>query len=193
MQLSEFNPIPTTNECIYDDIREDIKTVKDSEIGTIAYGTDRLVVNTLQTDIEYEYTTPSRPCILGLSIAENLEFIEVDLTKKINDLKIDATQILENIMNKKFNDFIKNKIYKSEECAICLLPNNDCILYTCAHNCGHYKCMESITRCPICRTYISAKIKEFDKKLIQTIRRPHDDYFDKLECEPPSGPISVVI
>lgn len=135
-------------------------TVKQSEIGTIAYGDEHIDVRSAQTGIDYDYTVPSRPCVLGLSISENLEFTKVDLKQKITDLTEDAKKLLDDIVNKKFEDFLKGKIYVSDQCTICLNENPDCVLYNCAHRCGHYDCMVTLSRCPVCRNHVSAKLRQ---------------------------------
>lgn len=55
---------------------------------------------------------------------------------------------------------VKGKIFKSEDCVICLESDIDCVLYSCAHKCGHSTCLETLNKCPVCRKSIIAKLKQ---------------------------------
>lgn len=159
-QSERILTIPRTHETLSFRSNLNHDTVKHSEIGTIAYGNERIDVHSAQTGIDYDYTVASRPCVLGLSINENLEFIQVNTKQRITDLTEDAKKLLDDIVNKKFEDFLKGKIYVSDQCAICLNENPDCVLYNCAHRCGHYDCIVTLSKCPVCRTYVSAKLRQ---------------------------------
>lgn len=137
----------------------DDSIIKQSHIGKIGYGKKVIEVKTKIVDDIFDYEKTCRPCILSLSINNDLQFVNIDLDVEKNTLIEEAQLQLDIIKNKKFDDFIKGKIYDANECAICLSENPDCILYTCAHNCCHYECIKQLKTCPICRAYIIAKIQ----------------------------------
>jgi hypothetical protein len=131
------------------------KTVLDSKVGEITYGKGAINVYSQTTGLVYDYETMSRPCVLGLSINEKLEFIDnVDYSY----LKKQAEEYLEMVVLSKYEDFLKTDFYVSDECVICMESSNNCVLYTCGHMCGHYDCL-MVEKCPLCRTRIIAKLK----------------------------------
>jgi hypothetical protein len=139
-------------------INEEI--IKKSDVGIVTYGTDKLDVKGMSTKMIFDSESPSKQCIIGLSISEDLEFIDIDISKKLEELREKCKDYISDINNKKYDSFLKGKIYDSETCAICLDDNLDCVLYSCGHKCGHYECMMTYTKCPMCSKYITAKLKQ---------------------------------
>jgi len=139
-------------------INEEI--IKKSDVGIVTYGIDKLDVKGMSTNIIFDSESPSKQCIIGLSISEDLEFIHIDISKKLEELREKCIDYIFDINNKKYDSFLKGKIYDSETCAICLDDNLDCVLYSCGHKCGHYECMMTYTKCPMCSKYIIAKLKQ---------------------------------
>jgi hypothetical protein len=140
----------------------DDQIVQQSHVAQIDYGDEKIEVNSNETGVNYNYERLARPCIIGLSINEKLEFMDIDIKQKLSELKEEAKQFLKDFKDKKFDEFLKGKIFNSENCSICLCENPDCVLYSCAHNCGHYECFNASTnlnKCPICRSFIMAKLK----------------------------------
>jgi hypothetical protein len=134
--------------------------IKKSDIGIVTYGTDKLNVKSMSTNLIFDNEATSKQCIIGLSINENLVFIDIDISKKLKELKEKCKDYISDINNNKYDSFLKGKIYDSETCAICLDDNLDCVLYSCGHKCGHYECMLTYTKCPMCSNYITAKLKQ---------------------------------
>jgi len=150
----------TTEYKLKVDVSSDI--VNQSHIGKIAYGEDKIEVKGHETDIMYEFDRTSRPCVIGLSINENLVFTQVDISKRVEELKSEAQTFVTSIKNKQFSDFLKGKTYDSDACIICLMeePKCDSIIFTCAHKCTHFTCLtETLDRCPVCRTHVVATLK----------------------------------
>ena len=129
------------------------KFVMESSIAEISGGS-KVVVNSVASGIEYDYNRMARKCVVGLSVNENLEFINVD-TEFVDEIKEQIAQF--NLG--KYDEFLKSKIYEAEECVICLEDGVDTVLYQCAHKCGHYACIEKVNKCPVCRGHIKAKIR----------------------------------
>ncbi len=135
--------------------------IMESELGKVAYGDAKIEVNGYQSDIMYDYTKTSRPCVLGLSINENLGFVlisEEQEIQKYKEMEDDAKKMLKNLINKEFDEFLKGKIYEAVDCVICLTEGCDCVLFECGHKCGHSACLQTLLRCPVCRSHVSAKI-----------------------------------
>lgn len=157
----------------------DADSVMKSELGKISYGFDKITVNSAETNILYNYELTSRPCVIGLSINQNLEFVKFDIDRNMTELTETAQNLVNDIVNKKYDEFLKGKVYESTDCAICLEPDVNCVLYTCAHKCGHHDCVKTLSKCPICRAFIRAKLKT-----------SKSDY-DSVSQEPVSAQASV--
>jgi hypothetical protein len=140
-------------------VTQDINIIRQSEVGRIVYGKEKIDEQYVETQTEFDYTKTSKPCVLGLSISEQLEFTVLDPMTRTRALMEEAKELLAGITAKNFDHFLRGQIYGSQECAVCLETGLDCVLYRCAHKCGHYNCVQSLQKCPVCRAYISAKIK----------------------------------
>lgn len=161
MYFSNINSTTLPPQLLYESsipkLNDDI--ILDSEVGKITYGTEKINVNSMETNITYNYEVTSKHCVLGLSINENIEFINTP-NDFLNDLNIEAEKLIIKINEKKYDEFLKGKIFKSDDCVICLESDIDCVLYSCAHKCGHYTCLETLNKCPVCRESIIAKLKQ---------------------------------
>ncbi len=107
--------------------------------------------------LKFNYERVSVPCVLGLSIADNLEFFD-ELT--VEELKEEAKIMIQDLVNNSAKELLSKltKVFKSKECVICLEEGTDTVYYQCGHQCCHYKCGNQIKKCPLCRQHISALI-----------------------------------
>lgn len=159
----EYESISTRNNCLVQEVdTQDInKQIMESELGKVTYGDTKIEVFGHQTDIMYDYTKTSKPCVLGLSINEKLGFVLMNEEQELlirQEMINDAGEIIKNLINKKFDEFLKGKIYEADECVICLTEGCNCVLFECGHKCGHYECLHTLIKCPVCRSMISARI-----------------------------------
>jgi hypothetical protein len=113
------------------------------------------------TGITYDFEHPSAHCCLGLSISENLQF----RTEHNIDVLVEAAEasVDEYIANQGKQYLLKlTKVYKDDNCCICLCENPDTVIYQCGHQCCHGSCLmenqEFSDKCPLCRNHITAKV-----------------------------------
>jgi len=135
----------------------DLDVIRQSDVGNIVYGDTKIKVKSYASKIKVDPTKKAKLCVIGLSINENLEFTLMDNSQN-DDIK-EAELIINSVVNKQFEEFLKDKIFVSNECVICLNDSNDCVFYSCAHKCCHYSCAKTLQKCPVCRSNINAKIK----------------------------------
>jgi len=142
-----------------------------SKAAAVTGGRD-ITVYSCDTDIEYDYDKLSQHCILGLSVAENIEFRQLSDEDEVNMLK-DAKEIIQNIINKKYLDFLdKNRVYESAECCVCMDDKPDTIIYVCGHKCIHYDCLaRELKACPMCRKTITAYLQVDNSDQTNTINK----------------------
>ena len=129
----------------------------------IMSGGRRITEQSYATNIEYNYERNSCNCVIGLSINENIEFINYNNDEEI--LK-EVINTISRIIDGKNDDLVNqlNKIYIDEECCICMEGKPDLIFYQCGHQCCHADCAQDIqnNKCPLCRTNIKARIRVKD-------------------------------
>ena len=137
--------------------------IQDSLASRVTGGDRTVHVSSHETNIEYSYDTPSVPCVLGLSVSDKLVFGPEPCQQYLLEL---AKEILADYMQAGAKTFLEklSKVYKSDTCGLCLEGVEeenpvDCIFYQCGHQCCHYECCEPLNSCPMCRTYITAKIR----------------------------------
>lgn len=139
------------DEC--DELFEAVDVGK-TQAGRIGYGKE-VQVHSGFTGVEYAYEYPSSPAVICLSIWEGMKFLPLP------DLDGEATQHLtewEQNEGKKFIETLE-KIFKSETCVIDLESPADTVICTCGHQCINQKNTGDLTRCPLCRSSISAFVK----------------------------------
>ena len=140
----------------------------------------KVVVNSSFTGIEYNYHITASRCLLGLSVADNLNFADLATVLTEEEIKGEANEMLKVLIEGRFIEFLeKGKIYESKECVVCMDEMVDCVLYTCGHKCVQYECAERLKQCPLCRKFIAAKIKttptygdDYDGVKVVTVGRP---------------------
>ena len=132
--------------------------IQDSYAGKITHG-KKVHVSSTASNIEYNYETPATPCIIGLSISHIIEFKDIDVNEYIEISKELITDAIENA-NKSLLESL-NQVFVADRCCICLDDedkNLNTIFYNCGHQCCHKQCAQSINKCPVCRTLITAQI-----------------------------------
>ena len=133
--------------------------ILESKASEIKQG-EEIKVNAVEQFIDLDYSLQSQKCILGLSVQEDLEFVEVVETEAtIKEEKEQTEKCIELFINKKYEEFLKKKSYDSVECCVCMEGAPDTIHYQCGHKCCHHECGKDLVTCPICRSRIKAKLK----------------------------------
>lgn len=129
--------------------------ILNSKVANIITGDEVVAINSVDVDIEYDYSKQSEPCILGLSVIENMTF-----NKNENDsILADVRLAIDSYKNTEFEHVIsKMKIYSADLCCICLSEKPDIVFYRCGHVCTDSVCSSKLLRCPICRAHINAVI-----------------------------------
>lgn len=134
--------------------------VLDTTAAKLGHG--RLItVNSAFTGAEYDYDRPSSRCVLGLSVADNINFAMVGSSPSMEEMVADAKELVKEVAEGKYIDWLQTtKLYKAEECIICMDDEErlDCVFYTCGHQCSSMECAEMVSKCPLCRSYISVKL-----------------------------------
>ena len=125
-----------------------------TQAGEIKYG-ENVVVNSSYTGEEYDYEHPSEPTVLCLSIYPELEFYPLP------DLSQLADATLNNYIKNNNAELIASlkKIYKSDHCVIDLESPADTVILQCGHQCINEVNTKGLTKCPLCRSHITALIK----------------------------------
>lgn len=124
-----------------------------TQAGELAYGKE-LVVSSGYTGNEYAYEHASEPTVLCMSIWEDMKFLPLlDTVEKMLEAEMkewignEGKMMIESL----------NVIFKEEKCVIDLESEADTIVCTCGHQCiNHANISNDITRCPLCRSPITA-------------------------------------
>jgi len=132
--------------------------VMESHAAAVAAGR-RVEVHSVETGRMYAFDRPSAPCILGLSVAPALCLLPEHLSL-LPELIEEAKASIVALMQGKVADLLAGtKVFKEDECVLCLDEQPDTVLLTCGHQCLHGACAAGLTRCPVCRNSISAAIR----------------------------------
>jgi len=133
--------------------------ILDSKASSIKYG-EKITVNSAQTDKVYDYDNSSCPCVIGLSVSEQINF-NIHPSREL--LLEEATNLLKRIHDNKYVDFLKEKIYSTGVCSICTDEDDgppDTVFYQCGHKAVHYNCLsQDLKKCLLCRKLIGAYLK----------------------------------
>lgn len=132
--------------------------VGQTQAGELGYGVER-EVHVGQTNKEYAYEYPSEPTVLCMSIYPGLKFFPLpDLeTEVVNELKQyvadEGKQLLSQL----------TAIFASDTCCLDLESPADTIVCQCGHKCLNHanvtKGASGLTRCPLCRSLITALVQ----------------------------------
>lgn len=116
-------------------------------------------VYSAESGIEYNYETCSQSCVVGLSISSNLIFRE---EAPLEVLVLEAKELLKDVLVNSSKTLLEalTRIYKADACVICLETQEekplDCVMYQCGHQCSHFECGKTLSKCPMCRNHINA-------------------------------------
>lgn len=107
------------------------------------------------TGVEYNYDLNSIRCVLGLSVAPDLKFEDALVVTPADEI----ARFIEEFRTKTYLDILKDLVvFKSDECVVSLEGKPDVVFYTCGHFCMKKEYADSVTKCPLCRKVITAKI-----------------------------------
>ena len=138
--------------------------VKNSKAAELKTG-PKIEVRSQHVDVELAYHRMTEAVILGLSVEEALETV----TAAIDNHEEIFNHLFKELQNKKYGEFLRGKVYASEECVICMeslkqqehaAPSGVSIFFKCAHECTHNECAKKLDRCPMCRSRIIAKLSK---------------------------------
>lgn len=126
-------------------------------------GGEHVTVYSSETDYEYNYETPSAPCVVCLSVSERLQFRS---PPEDAVLICECAEIIKDMLENANKGLLEklSRVYEEDKCTICLDGKederpNDAVFYACGHQCTHYECAQSLNKCPLCRKSITASIK----------------------------------
>jgi hypothetical protein len=117
------------------------------------------------TEFEYQYNVPSNQtgklCTVCLSISTKIQFrSSLDNQEVMTAGKLLLPELLTRGAQALLDQYKNVKVYKEENCVLCLDEGADTVFYTCGHQCCHLACAgEKLTKCPICRGHITASLK----------------------------------
>lgn len=131
-----------------------INSIVDSSIANVIGG-KRIIEYSEETDVDYDYDSNSVKCLLTLTVNENLILIPKNETL-IDESKEFISKIIKNKSSLLLNDL--SEIYSSDTCCICFDVKPNIIFYQCGHQCAHDNCSKKLTKCPLCRKLIAAKL-----------------------------------
>lgn len=132
--------------------------VMESNVGNIITGDDMVSVNSIQTDITYNFDKHSIPCVLGISVMEGFK-----LTRSLsnNELETEIKELITSYIDNTFHKLISQmQIYTLENCCICFEGKPNAVFYRCGHKCADYYCAIQLDKCPLCRALVAAVIDD---------------------------------
>jgi hypothetical protein len=151
--------LATPHQPLQNLIHNDEDMVEQSHAVKVASGR-QISVFSGQTDVIYDFDLPSKHCVLGLSLSDKVVFYgEPDTRGLVEEAKNSITDY-ENSQGQFFLQKLTT-IYKDDQpCCICLEAEPNMVMYQCGHQCCCATCLQtSITKCPLCRTSVSAQIR----------------------------------
>ncbi len=140
---------------------------------------EKLTVRTLDTGNEYNYDLHSNPCIICLSVEENLTFCVPVISPESETIAVNT--IIEQYKTGKYADFLAENVLESENCVVCLSEDPTLTYYTCGHKCTHPECdpNNSLTSCPLCRAVIRARLLPINNPTVSSSQSTHDQEFNE--------------
>lgn len=128
----------------------------DNSLAAQVKGGRHVDVFSAETGIEYNYELSSARCVLGLSVSLELKFDELQAIPNVVD---EVKLILDNIKSGKYTEMLKGlNIFATDECVVTLEGKPDIVFYTCGHCCVKKEVADKISKCPMCRKLVIAKI-----------------------------------
>lgn len=130
-----------------------------SKATAIEYGR-QISVDSVETGIEYDYDKASEPCVICLSVNTDIEID--DSVVCLEEIKRQVEDLIEDAIENESKQLLETltKIFKEDNCCVCLDPEPNVCLFCCGHQCLHKDCATEIpnNRCPLCRHTVTAKI-----------------------------------
>ena len=139
--------------------RDMFEVIMDSKSARLEHGDRRIEVRSSSTGNEYAYDRAAAPCVLGLSVSNELALTPSDRRLTGDQLNAAAADLIAAFVQHKYADFLAKKTYDSDSCVICLEDRPDVCFVSCGHICTHRKCSESLDKCPVCRAEIAARLQ----------------------------------
>jgi hypothetical protein len=133
----------------------DYDMIMNSKSSKLEYGKE-MTVKSVKLNVTFDYTLTSVPCMIGLSVQENLVFLPKESDESVLQ---NIREIITKLTTNKYADFLASKLFKEDTCSICLEDKPDTVFYSCGHLTTHDKCAEKLDKCPLCRAHITAKLK----------------------------------
>lgn len=137
--------------------------IDSSKVGQIKSTGKRIHETFRTTGILYNFDCPSEKCKIGLSLIDKVHEIQTEDSV----LLACGQELVEDILKKnKLKMLESTVIYKEEKCCICLDNDSSVIFLQCGHQCTCTSCSQqqggaaAITKCPMCRNFIKAKIQQ---------------------------------
>jgi hypothetical protein len=139
--------------------RDMYRVIMDSKSARLEYGDREVNVSSAETGNEYAYELAARSCVLGLSVAPGLVWTPADRQMTREQVAAAAKELVTAYVQRKYADFLENRVYDSDSCVICLELGPDVALFPCGHLCTHRNCSSSLAICPLCRAEIIARLQ----------------------------------
>ena len=157
--LSEIqSQLPPTYSVLSKNIQHDINTSLASNVvsGEIVHTAGN------KTGLTYYYDVPSnidgQLCTLCLSVAPQVEFVSYPENFE-SELIQSGKTLIDTLIKGEYDKLMKNvHIYDTPECVVCMENDTNVVFYQCGHKCCHRVCANSISKCPLCRQHITAKL-----------------------------------
>ncbi|GAH08299.1 unnamed protein product, partial [marine sediment metagenome] len=97
-------------------------------------------------------------CVIGLSVLPGLELEEAPDRQELVEIVRPQIGAAKANDNKQLIRELQH-VYVEQDCCICLDVSPNAVFYTCGHQCTHMgACSDTLTKCPLCRACITAKI-----------------------------------
>jgi hypothetical protein len=135
--------------------------IKGAQAAKVVQGSQTIAVNTSQTGHVYAYDTPGERVCLGLAVWRDMRTM-VRLTPD-EAVQEAAMQMQDAVANhgKALLDSL-TRIYKQDECSICLTNEPNIVFFQCGHSCICKACHDSTNpsmaaakRCYLCRAPVA--------------------------------------
>lgn len=134
------------------------KIINNSNAAEMKQG-EKVEVKCKPANMGFNYLIQSPPCILGLSVEEDLVFNEKTWDVESNEVQTIFSTMVDQYVKKKYEEFLMVKIFPNGDCVVCLCEDANMIFYRCGHQCVHPGCDpdNKLEACPMCREKIVAR------------------------------------
>lgn len=158
----EASEIPSQLPPTYSMLSKNIVQNIDTSLASNVVGGEIVNTSGNKTGITYHYDVPSNKdgqlCTLCLSVAPHIEFVS-DPDNFESELIVSGKTFIDTLIQREYDKLMKGvHIYDTPECVVCMEQGTNVVFYQCGHKCCHVSCATSISKCPLCRQHISAKL-----------------------------------